>query len=771
MKSCTLFLLKPLSFFVASTLALHAFAQGVATEQQLQTVAVDGARLPLAPNLPATTASLTSAELREQQNVFNPEDILRNMPNTTIRKRYSGDRNALIGGRSFGTTQAPRGLVLMDAYLISNFLGRFDAPRWNMIAPEEIERIDMLYGPYSAIYPGNSIGTTVVISTRKPRQFEASARFALQSESFDAYGQGETFTNTQATAQIGDRLVSGAWYRLMLNRQDSTGHPMQYYTVNANAAGVFVPPSGNKATTPVSGVQYDIAPTGQRRAVFGANAGAIDHTVQTTAKAVFGYDFTSTLSAEGMLAWWKNDSANRNSSFLKDASGQTVWAGRVSNNGNLFDIPATAFAPFNRNETHVQAGVTVKTRHQTGWNMSVVASQYRLLEDSQRTALDPDPAAASGGAGVVTLRDGTGFRTFEMQSTYSPVQGDWTGGAHYLTLGLHANDYHLAQTTQNLADWRTGFAGQNQFVGGDTRLFALYAQDAWRFAPDWRLTMGARWESWKAYNGVQYFAPSPAYPYPERRMTAVSPKLALSWEVADDMSVRLSAGRGTRFATVAELFQGSQSGSSIVLNDPNLRPERSDAIELMMEKRFHQASLRVSLFQDNIRNTIWSQTNTAVFPNVTNVQNVGLVRTRGLELVGDVDNLLIPGLNLDGSIAFNDAKIIENDNFVASVGKTWVRIPRIRGAMTLSYAPTAFWSVATTYRYAGRQYNDMLNLDSNPDTYGGLSRVRQLDLRVLYRPAKGLELAAGVDNLTDYRAYQSHPLPGRNLFAEVRYQF
>ena len=37
-----------------------------------------------------------------------------------------------------------------------------------MIAPEEIERIDVLYGPYSATYPGNSIGTTVAIRTRRP---------------------------------------------------------------------------------------------------------------------------------------------------------------------------------------------------------------------------------------------------------------------------------------------------------------------------------------------------------------------------------------------------------------------------------------------------------------------------------------------------------------------------------------------------------------------------------------------------------------------------
>ena len=123
---------------------------------------------------PKTTASQTAEDLRAQ-NLVNPEDALRYVPNLTIRKRYIGDRNALIGGRSFSTLQAPRGLVFMDGYLLSNFLGRFDAPRWNMIAPEEIDRIDVLYGPYSAIYPGNSIGTTVVVTTRKPDELRARA--------------------------------------------------------------------------------------------------------------------------------------------------------------------------------------------------------------------------------------------------------------------------------------------------------------------------------------------------------------------------------------------------------------------------------------------------------------------------------------------------------------------------------------------------------------------------------------------------------------------
>ena len=77
-----------------------------------------------------------------------------------MRKRYIGDRNALIGGRSFGTLQPSRALVYLDGYLISNFLGRFDAPRWNMISPEAIIKQATLMESYGAncIYATDSAG-------------------------------------------------------------------------------------------------------------------------------------------------------------------------------------------------------------------------------------------------------------------------------------------------------------------------------------------------------------------------------------------------------------------------------------------------------------------------------------------------------------------------------------------------------------------------------------------------------------------------------------
>ncbi|MBN3845214.1 Plug domain-containing protein, partial [Burkholderia sp. Ac-20349] len=85
------------------------------------------------------------------------EDALKYAPNLMVRKRYIGDRNSVFAGRDFNELQSARGLVYADGVLLSNLLGSSYAypPRWSLIPPDDIARVDVLYGPFSALYPGN----------------------------------------------------------------------------------------------------------------------------------------------------------------------------------------------------------------------------------------------------------------------------------------------------------------------------------------------------------------------------------------------------------------------------------------------------------------------------------------------------------------------------------------------------------------------------------------------------------------------------------------
>src|SRR3546814_14743795 len=87
-------------------------------------------------------------------NAINAEDVVRYAPALIVRKRYIGDANATLSFRNMHTTQTPRALVTVDGFTISNFLGAdfFTAPKWAVLAPDDIARAEIIYGPTSARY-------------------------------------------------------------------------------------------------------------------------------------------------------------------------------------------------------------------------------------------------------------------------------------------------------------------------------------------------------------------------------------------------------------------------------------------------------------------------------------------------------------------------------------------------------------------------------------------------------------------------------------------
>lgn len=744
-----------LAIVIAQIFMANAFAQGVATDSTLAPVVVSGSRAPLDPNLPSTTASKTVEQAREQ-NFVNVEDALKYMPDMTIRKRYAGDRNSLIGGRSFSELQAPRGLVYADGYLLSQFLGQFNAPRWNVVAPEELERVDVLYGPFSAIYPGNSIGTTVVMTTRKPQKFEGSARVQYFSQRLDDAGFSGTYQGHQESAWLGDKAGDWNW-SVGVNRLQNKSQPMQYVTLAPSAL----------AGQPVTGAVAGVAPNGTPVYFAGPNGSALEDGTQEQFKLKLGYDFSPVLYGEVLYTYWHNEAERRGESLLRNAAGNPVYSGPVSIGGVNYNVPATAFAPQNVEEGHGMWGFKLASKNKRGWNASAVATIYDITTDLTRAA----NTALPGSAGTYGDNSGTGWKTLDLQASYTPEKGE----AHALALGYHQNRYRLQNRSFATADWLNGAPGAlaSGFFG-KTSVQALFIQDTWKFSPQWSLTTGVRYEEWEASEGRRQNAAT-TVDYAGRHESAWSPKASVSWQAGDAWLLKGSLGKGVRFPTVSELFQGSLAGGTIVNNDPNLKPERSFAKELSAERDFtfgdSNGNVRMSLFEDDVRDTIISQTNILVFPNVTNIQNIDRVRTRGIELQASASDLWVKGFDLSGSVTLSRSRILENTNNPTLVGKDWVRVPRVRANLLGTWRASERLSASLGVRHSGRMYGSLDNSDVVGNTFGGISSYTVWDAKARYRLGKNVEASLGIDNLTDKRYYVYHPYPGRTFVGELHASF
>ncbi len=141
---------------------LHATEKSAPNEQELTEVTVTGDRPTSLPwEIPTTIETIDAAEIARKINATDAEDALKYFPGLLVRKRYIGDYDhAILASRASGTGNSARSMVYADGILLSNLLGNGATftPRWGMVAPEEIERVSVLYGPFSAAYPGKFRG-------------------------------------------------------------------------------------------------------------------------------------------------------------------------------------------------------------------------------------------------------------------------------------------------------------------------------------------------------------------------------------------------------------------------------------------------------------------------------------------------------------------------------------------------------------------------------------------------------------------------------------
>ena len=114
--------------------------------------------------------SNTAEHIAESVNIMDTPDALKYMPSLMVRKRDSADFNgATLATRIWGVSYSAKSIVTVDGMPISTQLyndNNYGPPKWFVVSPDEIDRIDVMYGPYSAAYSGNSVGAVVDITTR-----------------------------------------------------------------------------------------------------------------------------------------------------------------------------------------------------------------------------------------------------------------------------------------------------------------------------------------------------------------------------------------------------------------------------------------------------------------------------------------------------------------------------------------------------------------------------------------------------------------------------
>jgi len=745
---------------VLAVLAGTAQAQTIGQSLQSEFVIVTANRQSDDPVAPDTV--ITAPKAQEQINTVNTEDMLKYAPSLVVRKRHYGDTQDPVATRTSGVGASARNLIFVDGVMISSPIGNNNtsaSPHFGVAAPQDVSRIDVLYGPFSARYAGNSIGATINITTKMPDHFEVYADALGAVQDFDLYGTKGSFGTWQLAGGVGDRMGAFSW-RLSENHMDSTGQPLGLATLAR-------PATPSAAGTVLTGAVNDVNRT--NAAIVDIGATGIEHQVQDTTTLKLAYDFDNGMQLSYLASLFHQDDDAGVDTWLRDPSGAVVYAGNSNINGYNYNIAASTFSNnvYNTQQSQLAQGLTLKSAADGAWQWEVIATRYDYLNDKQRVPTATLPGAFAGGAGTINRLNGTGWYTLDANAAWNGITD------HAISFGAHRDAETFAQAKNNLADWIAGGTGTlTSAAKGRTATNALWLQDIWTLSPAIKASAGLRYEDWRAYQGLNYSA-APALNVNQPRISAstLSPKATLAWKASDAWSITGSWGIAYRMPTVTELYQAITTGATLTVPNPNLKPERASTYEVAAERRDDKGFFRVSLFEEDVANALLSQSaplvagSTALF---SYVQNVDRTRARGIELVADRYDAFIPGLELMGSLTAVDARITRDGAFAAAVNKFIPQVPKLRANVMATYR-LEDWAFTIGARYSDRSFGAIDNSDTQTYTYQGFGRYLVADARVRYQVNDNWNVSLGVDNLNNDKYFLFHPFPQRTVVMEIHY--
>jgi iron complex outermembrane recepter protein len=726
--------------------------------------------------LPQESFSITAKQIDETINLKDPEDAVKYMPSLFVRKRNDGDNQAVLATRTWGLNSSARTLIYYDDLLVSALIGNNNtnaSPKWNLISPDAIARIDFLNGPFAAAYPGNSIGGVLLITSKMPDKPFATAKETVSVMPWNQYGTKDTYVTSQTTASAGNRNGNLSWL-VSANYLDSYQQPLTYTTLGTSTSNPTGIPPGTV------GAISALNKTGQVANVLGT--GILAHSQQTSGNLRVAYDLSPLVQATYSFGVWNNHQVSDPQTYLRSTTNGAPTFGGVS---------SFASSKYIWDETHVSNAASIKSNTKGVFDFDLSASSYNYLQD---TMLNPFTVAATGTGfslnGKITRMDGTNWQNGDAKGIWRPFGYD---GPQEISFGVHGDRYDLSNPVYASNVWFSTPSGGNGQVysdgEGETRTGALWVQDAWKIVPNLKLTLGGRLENWEAINGFNVntsttgagaITSTASIDQPELSSTNFSPKASLSYDPNKDWNITTNFGEAYRYPTVSELYQNVTVGSTVTFANPFLKPEQDFTGELNIERHWTDGRVRLTLFREHTNDAIISQTNAInATQTATTFSNVGAIRMQGVELSADKDNVVIKGLQVFGSVTYVDSRILSDPTFInpltgqpaSVVGDRVPNVPDWRATIGATYRPNDSWAYTVAARYSGKQYSTLNNADIIPHVFGAFDNYFVVDMKIHYKATEKFAFDFGIDNLFNEQYFLFHPFPGRTYVLAGRYTF
>jgi iron complex outermembrane receptor protein len=666
------------------------------------------------------------------------------------RVRGLADNEAGIGMRGFsgrGGGQS-RVLVLVDGQPINN--GYTGAVNWTALALADVDRVEVVRGPFSSLYGGNAMGGVVNVLTRP-----------IDGRSAELFTQAGAHRTVTAYARGNVRLWSRLGLGVSYERQSTDGYANQDALRTATDSS---PTGGIQA----AGITRYLTRTGTVNYAVGRRGDnwSDRHGVRARAEYTFGSGSFGTFQ------------------YLRQATsyGYAPYASSVrATDGRLLDTGAVVFEEDGRWRRLTLApsnylgpeGGSGSHLYQAQSLRSTARGQWRL-----QAGLFDVPGDRVGQPGAAaTLDGGPGSLTVQAsRNVYGSAQ--WNGSfgpRHVVTAGADVRQDRATIDVFTVPDYRAESNGgpRDTFSGGRALTAAAFVQDEIRLHHRASLTVGARYDDWHSYDAASQVAVGVApIAFESRGAGALTGKAALVYRLAPSTILRTSVGSSFRSPTVFDLYRDLRlSSGQLLLGNPELDPERLTTWEIGVR---HDVGTRLALdvayYENRIRDLVQRAVDFAGDPTgfTSRHVNAGRALSRGTEVA--VTWRPTAWLTARPTYTSTDARIVRNDAAPATVGKYVTFVPRHAAAGTVT-ATVGRLAVTGTARYQSAVFATDTNTDVVRNVPGAYDRFTEVDLAATHALTRHVQLAMSVENLLDRHYFLFYRSPGRMASGSVRVRF
>lgn len=754
-------MIKALNIFVSTLLCLLiitslAMAEEIKKkekeeETQLEEIVVTATRTekPVEES-PVAVSVITSKDI-EKSAAKTADEALKYTPGT-----FHWQRSGLVEPHPFihmrGFSGSSRNLSLMDGLPLND--AAYGTTHWQAVPLENIERIEVVRGPFSALYGGGAMGGVVNIITKTPMKREFSS-----SVSHGTY-------NTQIYKLVyGDRLWDKLSISLGYEGRKTDGYGNNIITKEATAATGTIPVTGWERTTDPQGVKtlYIIGDRGE------------EHLRQDIFYGKMSFDITPKSNISFSVNHTDRYLDKRDyKTYLKNAAGNPVDTGEI-----------TFYDEGDKKMTIKPGDFLLKTgdnwRKQTIYSAKYsneIAEGITLKVNLGLNDIDTDAISAGGDA---TLTGGPGELSKSPDKSYhNDIQINFPlAKRHIMTTGVSYSNLWNERTVWSLSNWTDKGSKGNvtRETEGKSNLFAIYLQDEILLHERLTLYLGGRYDYWRVSDGrVMLTTPTPQETtYSAHSDSHFSPKVSIHYKPFETTILRTSAGQSFRPPLITDLYARSfHYPDTWTLGNPDLKPEVATSWELgLSQKLFNEKTLFSAIYfesyVDDLIVSIATKTDPATGRVIEN-QNANAAKAKIKGIEAEIKQKITKSLSAFANFTWQDAITKENPADRESEGKHLRLIPEIMYNVGLAFSRSGFDANLTT-KYVSKIYGRNDNKDRARGVPWGYDSIFVTDLKASYQFTKWAKVSLDVNNLFDREYYYSYKAPERTVMGTLTLTF